>query len=204
MARTAIDRQKDNLANRINKRMQRAKQDLGRSSALYGRMTSVTRMLDRKFLTKDFQIGRGVALNDVDIEDLRKILDAFNTSPELNIIEEKRKLQAIVSTMNPNKNAKNTRLGDYRKAEKYIRNLGDVASEAIDYFYNYVADTDPEKADFNAIMSKKHKTYSDMSRIQMLAKHHYERVAGFDSRHDDFKFNTFTSFIFTDREGNEL
>ena len=205
MARTIIDRQKDNLANRINKRMQNVKQTLGSDSALYGRMTAATRRLGKKFLTSDMQINRGLVLNQIDINELEAVFNMFEDAQSgLNIKAEKRKLLNIVQALHPGKNSKNTHIGDYREAEAHLRDLSSTFDDAFDYFYNMVADDEPEKIEFLTIVRKRNNTYTDMSRVVRLARKHYERVNGFDKYHGNYSFNNFTSFAYQDSKGNEI
>lgn len=205
MARTIIDRQKDNLANKINKRMQNVKQTLGIDSALYGRMTAATRRLGKKFLTSDMQINRGVILNQIDLNDLESVFNMFEDAQSgMNIKAEKKKLLNIVQALHPGKNSKNTHIGDYREAEAHLRDLSSTFDDAFDYFYNMVADDEPEKIEFMSIVSKKNNTYTDMSRVVRLARKHYERVNGFDKYHGNYSFNNFTSFAYQDSKGNEI
>lgn len=177
----------DNMINRINKKIDRIRIDLSTRSSLYGRAAAiVTSHMQRHGLVKrengKYSIKRGNAIKQMSAKQLENIAEELKRIEiELNrrsLTDEKKTLRKIIQNLKGKKNIGRVTIRDYRKAETLQRAIGHSYGEAIEYFYNEVDDSAPEKQEAMKIASitGRRKTYDEMRRLIELANQHLNRT----------------------------
>lgn len=180
-------RQIDNMINRINKKVDRIRIDLSARSNLYGRATSIiTSHMQRYGLVKrdhgKYGIKRGNAIKQMSqkqldnlVEELKRIEIELN---QRSLTDEKKALRKVIQSLKGRNNIGRVTINDYRKAEKLQRSIGHSYGEAIEYFYNEVDDSAPEKREAMKIatITGRRKTYDEMRRLIELANQHLNRT----------------------------
>lgn len=180
-------RQVDNMINRINKKVDRIRIDLSTRSALYGRAAAIiTSHMQRYGLVKrdngKYGIKRGNAIKQMSQKQLDSLAEELKrVEIELNnrsLTDEKKSLRQVIQTLKGKKNIGRVTIKDYRKAEKLMKAVGHSYGEAIDYFYNEVDDSAPEKQEATKIMTitGRRKTYEELRRVVELANKHLNRT----------------------------
>lgn len=180
-------RQVDNMINRINKKVDRIRIDLSTRSALYGRAAAIiTSHMQRFGLVKrdsgKYGIKRGNAIKQMSQRQLDSLAEELKrVEIELNnrsLTDEKKSLRQVIQTLKGKKNIGRVTIKDYRKAEKLMKAVGHSYGEAIDYFYNEVDDSAPEKQEATKIMTitGRRKTYEELRRVVELANKHLNRT----------------------------
>lgn len=196
-------RKVDNMINRINKKVDRIRIDLSARSTLYGRAASIlTSHMQRYGLVKrdggKYSIKRGNAIKQMSQKQLESLAEELKRIEiELNqrsLTEEKKALRNIIQSLKGKKNTGRVSIRDYRKAEVLQRSIGHTYGQAIDYFYNEVDDSAPEKQEAQRIMhiTGRRKTYEEMRRLVELANQHLNRTqANNPIRREDmgYKYN---------------
>lgn len=180
-------RQVDNMINRINKKVDRIRIDLSTRSALYGRAAAIiTSHMQRYGLVKrdsgKYGIKRGNAIKQMSQRQLDSLAEELKrVEIELNnrsLTDEKKSLRQVIQTLKGKKNIGRVTINDYRKAERLMKAVGHSYGEAIDYFYNEVDDSAPEKQEATKIMTitGRRKTYEELRRVVELANKHLNRT----------------------------
>lgn len=180
-------RQVDNMINRINKKVDRIRIDLSTRSALYGRAAAIiTSHMQRYGLVKrdggKYGIKRGNAIKQMSQRQLDSLAEELKrVEIELNnrsLTDEKKSLRQVIQTLKGKKNIGRVTIKDYRKAERLMKAVGHSYGEAIDYFYNEVDDSAPEKQEAIKIMTitGRRKTYEELRRVVELANKHLNRT----------------------------
>jgi hypothetical protein len=180
-------RKVDNMINRINKKVDRIRIDLSTRSSLYGRAASIiTSHMQRYGLVKrdggKYGIKRGNAIKQMSQKQLDSLAEELKRIEiELNqrsLTDEKKALRGIIQNLKGKKDIGRVSIRDYRKAEKLQRAIGHTYGNAIDYFYNEVDDSAPEKQEAQRIMyiTGRRKTYEEMRRLVELANQHLNRT----------------------------
>ena len=180
-------RKVDNMINRINKKVDRIRIDLSTRSTLYGRAASIiTSHMQRYGLVKrdhgKYGIKRGNAIKNLSQKQLENLAEELKrVEIELNqrsLTDEKKVLRGIIQTLKGKKNIGRVTINDYRKAEALQRSIGHSYGDAIEYFYNEVDDSAPEKQEAMKIatITGRRKTYDEMRRLIELANQHLNRT----------------------------
>lgn len=188
------NREVDNIINRINKKLDRARTTLGENSLFYGHMVSTINIVAHlKLISREgrrYQIKRGNAVNNLStkqraaLENHLKTIE--NQLSRMSLADEKKQLRAIVKEQRKSAGLSTkgrVSYAEYRAAESQLREAGNAYGAAIEYFYKHRDNS----AEFNEAMtiakiSGRRKTYAEWRRVAELANIHAHKYAPHASR----------------------
>ena len=189
------NREVDNIINRINKKLDRARTTLGENSLFYGHMVSTINIVAHLGLIsrsgRRFQIKRGNVVNNLNTKQrialenhLALIESQLNT---MSLSDEKKRLREIVKEKRASMGLSvkgRVSYAEYISAEAKMREAGDAYGAAMQYFYQH-RDNSAEFKEAQAIASIKgrRKTYAEWRRVAELASihaHKYVSKQGFN------------------------
>ena len=188
------NREVDNIINRINKKLDRARVTLGENSLFYGHMVSTINIVAHLHLIsrdgRRFQIKRGNAVNNLSTKQ-RNALESHLATIEnqlnaMSLADEKKRLREIVKEQRRSM-GKSVRgrvsYAEYISAEAQMREAGNAYGAAMQYFYKH-RDNSAEFKEAQAIASIKgrRKTYAEWRRVAELANIHSHKYSPHASR----------------------
>lgn len=175
----------DNQINRINKRLESVRINLGFTTELYGRLSSiVANALGDTGLIKiergATQIRRGKSVVNRDPDELAYIVRRLNDIESAlrvnSLAAERKKLRAAAKELEYKPKGKWTRK-DYQNVDRMLKNAQSSLENSLDYLYTYAVGS-PEYAQAMDIMhiEGRRKTYDELDTVIELAEKHYERT----------------------------
>lgn len=191
----------DNRINRINKKVQRIRDTLGKRSSLFGRAAAIINgalkdirgLVDYK---NDYRIKRGNAVKNLKPEQQLRLSEALDQIEiqldQRSLSDEKKRLRELVYITRGKRGGRVT-IAEYKAAERLAKERAHLFDQALAYYYDHIDETDEEHREMAKILTVRGrlKTQYELEMFIILANSHLMRTTSKDPKKRASRQNTY-------------